>query len=251
MITWGKKARILGSTEIYHCDVCNDELSHTVVFHYRVFGFFWIFLAAFSKSYDRVCNKCGEKTRIRQISDELKLASTIPFFHRFGLLIFICIGLIAWYFQASSEKAAKEILDNERVRVMESLFSSGEKLTIDGEEKLMFRLNDYGAGLLSQFYKDAESKPVPNFLATDGLQIKSYEIPEKGFSDRVRAFMYVDDASNQQYVDEIGFEVLILYELSRTMSLSDRVEIANAMNWYSGQWNSTDCFFIYDVLLSK
>ena len=201
-------------------------------------GIFYIFVVCGCLSGTKGKNNYGERSDIG-----IKIKN--KWFRPVAAVLFLSIAVsFGSYMDYSDQKTIEEILDGGRVAVFQSMISSTEN--IDG--KLMYRLTDLGKDLLSIFYEDTKKQPALNFTT---IETYSYKIPQTGFIDRVRAFTYVDDATNQHYVDEIGFEILLLYGVCRAISEFDFYRLASASNWYNGEWNSTDCFFIYDRLLSE
>ena len=248
IISWGRRSVLL-KDGMSHCPECGEDTPFSITLVYKVFGLFWIFLTTWSKTYICHCNECGTgwelegeaQAEIEHIVSQIG-KSPIPFLHRYGLWILLCIGIpFLIIYNHLQDKEMNEILNNPRETAAIQMIDFIE--VINGEEA--YALTELGVLTLQAFHNDAKRNPV--YGHSEALLYPSGRRPTLRYANRVAQFMIKKDGSEQQYVNEEGLEVLLLYMASNfIMDESQREKFAEMSNWPPTKWNSSDCFYIYD-----
>ena len=204
IISWGRRSVKLSDGAHHHCQKCDEEKPFSIFLQYKVFGLFWIFLTSWSKLYTYCCNVCGKGWELQgeakaEAEDAVSRLgkSPIPFLHRFGLWMFLCVVMpMGWYMNYSDDKNMKEI----------NGFTQGAGIewdTLNQEVLRLYRAGEYERAIIvaQATLKVAEDNVGPNhpdvaeslnnlalLYKTQGNYAKAEPLYKRALSIREKAF---------------------------------------------------------------
>lgn len=115
MLIWGIRTKVvdLGQIKIIKCVVCQKTTPFHLYLTYKYLHLFFIFGLVLKEEYMLACEHCHngieiKKTDISNVLSKL-IKKPIPFFHKYGLLIFFVFIGLTWIIPYIAELLEKVI----------------------------------------------------------------------------------------------------------------------------------------------